>query len=90
MIDIIRFSRIVGVEVVEVPDPVEVDATANAEEEPVGIVNVVDTAGAIAIVDGAGDARMGAVGAGLPDGVVDDSNRKCVAILAAEDPADIA
>ena len=60
MVDAIRVDgeklrRLVGVEVVGIPDAVEVN---DAEEEPVGIVNVDETNGAITIVDDAGKAEL--------------------------------
>ena len=78
MVDIIRvdddkLSRIVGVEVVEIPDAVEVN---DAEEEPIGIVNVAETDDAIAIVDDAGKTDMEAVRAVVRHGVVDEVGKE--------------
>ena len=69
-------SRIVGIEVVEIRDAVEVDEHANAEEEPAGIAMVFKATGAIVIVDAAGDAEMETVGAVVGDGVVDEVGRE--------------
>ena len=74
MVDVIRvdgdkLSRIVGVEVVGIPDAVEVN---DAEEEPIGIVNVDETDGAITIVDDAGNAELEVARAVIKHGVVDE------------------
>ena len=78
VVDIIRvndgkLSKIVEVEIVEIPDAVEVN---DAEEEPVGIVNVDETDGAIAIVADAGEAELEDVRAGIRHGAVDEVGKE--------------